>query len=87
VLFAFAVLGLQTTIALCMIVICKPKTANYNVKFNKVTNSPARVVQWSYHLGAMCSRACRAQWPRSGVQSEPRPGKVWQAIFTFNTQL
>jgi len=61
---------------LSAIVACKTKTANYNVKFNKVTNSPARVVQWSYHLGAMCSRAWHAQWPQSGVQSELRPGKA-----------
>ena len=26
--------------------------------------SPAHVVQWSNHLGAMCSRAWRSQWPR-----------------------
>jgi len=25
---------------------------------------PAHVVQWSNHLGAMCSRAWRSQWPR-----------------------
>jgi len=25
---------------------------------------PAHVVQWSNHLGAMCSRARRSQWPR-----------------------
>ena len=37
---------------------------------------PARVVQWSNHLGAMCSRAWRAQWPQSGVQSKPRPSKA-----------
>jgi len=33
---------------------------------------PARVVQWSYHLRAMCNRA----WRRSGVLSDPRPGKA-----------
>ena len=27
-------------------------------------SSPAHVVQWSNHLGAMCSRAWRSQWPR-----------------------
>jgi len=26
--------------------------------------SPAHVVHWSNHLGAMCSRAWRSQWPR-----------------------
>jgi len=43
-----------------------------------IPSKPARVVQWSDHLGAMCSRVWqwRAQWPRSGVQSEPWPGKV-----------
>jgi len=25
---------------------------------------PAHVVQWSNHLGAMCSKAWRSQWPR-----------------------
>ena len=32
---------------------------------------PARVVQWSDHLGAMCSRAWRAQWPqvRSSIRA------------------
>jgi len=37
---------------------------------------PARVVQWSNHLAAMCSRAWRAHWPRFGVQSEPRASKA-----------
>ena len=27
-------------------------------------HGPAHVVQWSNHLGAMCSRAWRSQWPR-----------------------
>jgi len=37
---------------------------------------PAHVVQWSNHLGSMCSRAWHTQWPWSGVQSELRPGKA-----------
>ena len=28
------------------------------------TLCPAHVIQWSKHLGAMCSRALRSQWPR-----------------------
>jgi len=39
-------------------------------------SQPARVVQWLNQLGAMCSRAWRAEWPRSGVQSEPWPSKA-----------
>jgi len=27
-------------------------------------SGPAHVVQWSNHLGALCSRAWRSQWPR-----------------------
>jgi len=34
--------------------------------------SPAHVVQWSNHLGAMCSRAWRSQWPR--IDSSLGPG-------------
>jgi len=34
--------------------------------------SPAHVVQWSNHLGAMCSRARRSQWPR--IDSSLGPG-------------
>jgi len=39
--------------------------------------SPAHVVQWSYHLGIMCSREWRAQWA-SGPEfkSKPWPGKA-----------
>jgi len=33
---------------------------------------PAHVVQWSNHLGAMCSRAWRSQWPR--IDSNLSPG-------------
>ena len=33
---------------------------------------PAHVVQWSNHLGAMCSRAWRSQWPR--IDSSLGPG-------------
>jgi len=33
---------------------------------------PAHVVQWSNHLGAMCSRAWRSQWPR--IDSSLSPG-------------
>jgi len=32
----------------------------------------AHVVQWSNHLGAMCSRAWRSQWPR--IDSSLGPG-------------
>jgi len=35
-------------------------------------NSPAYVVQWSNHLGTMCSRAWRSQWPR--IDSSLGPG-------------
>ena len=35
-------------------------------------SSPAHVVQWSNHLGAMCSRAWRSQWPR--IDSSLGPG-------------
>jgi len=35
-------------------------------------SSPAHVVQWSNHMGAMCSRAWRSQWPR--IDSSLRPG-------------
>ena len=31
---------------------------------NNRISGPAHVVQWSNHLGAMCSRAWRSQWPR-----------------------
>jgi len=34
--------------------------------------SPAHVVQWSNHLGAVCSRAWRSQWPR--IDSSLGPG-------------
>jgi len=34
---------------------------------------PARVVQWSNHFSAMCIRARRAQWPRSGVNPSRGP--------------
>ena len=34
--------------------------------------SPAHVVQWSNHLGAMCSRAWRSQWLR--IDSSLGPG-------------
>jgi len=34
--------------------------------------SHAYVVQWSNHLGAMCSRAWRSQWPR--IDSSLGPG-------------
>jgi len=40
------------------------------------TQEPARAVQWSDHLGTMCSRAWRTQWPRSRVQSEPWPSNT-----------
>ena len=33
---------------------------------------PAHVVQWSNHLGAMCSRTWRSQWPR--IDSSLGPG-------------
>jgi len=33
---------------------------------------PVHVVQWSNHLGAMCSRAWRSQWPR--IDSSLGPG-------------
>jgi len=33
---------------------------------------PAHVVQWSNHLGAMCRRAWRSQWPR--IDSSLNPG-------------
>jgi len=33
---------------------------------------PAHVVQWSNHLGAICSRAWRSQWPR--IDSSLGPG-------------
>jgi len=40
-------------------------------------NGPAGVVQWSHHLGAMCSRARRTQCA-SGPEfkSKPWPGKA-----------
>jgi len=38
---------------------------------------PARVVQWSNHLGAMCSRAWHAQWLRFGVRFELWHVWVW----------
>ena len=39
--------------------------------------SSARVVQWLDHLGAMCSRAWRAQCAAGPeFKSEPRAGKV-----------
>jgi len=43
---------------------------------HKRRQQPARLVQWSNHLGAMCIRAWHGQWPRFGVQSELQPGKV-----------
>ena len=36
-----------------------------DVEFDVDLHSPAHVVQWSNHLGAMCSRAWRSLWPRS----------------------
>jgi len=36
--------------------------------------SPARVVRWLNHLGAMCSRAWRALCRWFEVQFEPWPG-------------
>jgi len=33
-------------------------------------SKPARVVQWLNHLGAMCRRAWRVKWPRSGTKKE-----------------
>jgi len=35
-------------------------------------NGPAHAVQWSNHLGAMCSRAWRSQWLR--IDSSLSPG-------------
>ena len=37
-----------------------------------IFSRPAHVVQWSNHLGAMCSRAWRSQWPR--IDSSLGPG-------------
>jgi len=34
--------------------------------------SHAHVVQWSNHLGTMCSRSWRSQWPR--IDSSLGPG-------------
>jgi len=39
---------------------------------NLCISSPAHVVQWSNHLGDMCSRAWRSQWPR--IDSSLGPG-------------
>ena len=33
--------------------------------------SPAHVVQWSNHLGTMCSRAWRSQWPKIDLSLGP----------------
>ena len=38
-----------------------------------VYDCPAHVVQWSNHLGAMCSRAWRSQWPRIDSSLGPGP--------------
>ena len=35
----------------------------WNCTFSHLHDGPAHVVQWSNHLGAMCSRAWRSQWP------------------------
>ena len=48
---------------------CTPHSNNTRLNPRR----PAHVVQWSNHLGAMCSRAWRSQWPRI---VEPRPGCV-----------
>jgi len=53
------------------------KVLNYcNFYHTSAQQKPARVVQWSNDLCTMCSRAWHVQWPQSGVQSEPRPGKA-----------
>jgi len=39
-----------------------PTSRNHSVIYH--WGSPAHVVQWSNHLGAMCNRAWCSQWPR-----------------------
>ena len=41
-----------------------------------VYDSPAHVVQWLDHLGAICSSEMRAVCRWFEVQFEPRPGKA-----------
>ena len=46
---------------------------------------PAHVVQWSNHLGAMCSRAWRSQWPRIDSSLGPGESAYYKRIISNNS--
>jgi len=57
----------------------------YNVFNGTLNPTEVHVLQWSNHLGAMCSRAWRSQWPRIDSSLGQGVSAYWKRIISNNS--